>query len=179
MSGATDAVVGGQFFMHYDTSRLQFVNATTGSAPFTVPVFSDVDTVSGLIDFAVGVPGGGPGTSSASTMAVLTFNWIGARSRDGAEPGRVPLTHSNDKADEQCRRSHLPDGNANAIHHGRQHSPSHHLPGKHHHQRGCGSVLILAARARVANLRQGHAPRFGRGTPFGCVVCDGVERRRL
>ncbi len=72
MSNAPQAVVGGQFFLQYDPSILSFVSAAPGSDPFTVPVFSNTSTP-GQIDYAVGVPGGGPGTAADSTMATFTF----------------------------------------------------------------------------------------------------------
>lgn len=70
-----ELVVGGQFFLNYDTSLLQFVSATPGSAPFNLEVYENVNTITGNIDYAVGVIGGGPGTATTpTTMAVLTFN---------------------------------------------------------------------------------------------------------
>src|SRR5207244_3050040 len=73
MRDAIDAIVGGQFFLSYDSSVLQFVSASAGDPPFTVPVYSDT-SVPGRIDYAVGVVGGGPGTSVDTTMARFTFH---------------------------------------------------------------------------------------------------------
>ncbi|GAB4382745.1 MAG: hypothetical protein Kow0022_00940 [Phycisphaerales bacterium] len=69
-------VVGGQFFLSYDTNFLDFVSAVPGNAPFTLEVFESVDETNGTIDYAVGVPFGSAGTTNASTMAVLTFNVV-------------------------------------------------------------------------------------------------------
>lgn len=69
-------VVGGQFFLEYDNSVLQFVSADPGDAPFTSEVYEDVDSGAGTIDYAVGVSGGDAGTMDATTMAVLTFSTL-------------------------------------------------------------------------------------------------------
>lgn len=66
-----DEIVGGQFFLSYDPSVLQFVDADPGDPPFTVEIFEF--QTPGVIDYAVGVSGGGPGTTGDATMAVLTF----------------------------------------------------------------------------------------------------------
>lgn len=73
MDDMPDLIVGGQFFLEYDNAVLDFVSADPGGAPFTIEVFELVDEGSGTIGYAVGVPGGGPGTASATTMATLTF----------------------------------------------------------------------------------------------------------
>ena len=70
----SNPIVGGQFFLEYDNAVLDFVSAAPGNAPFTLEVFESVNEGAGTIDYAVGVPGGGPGTTSATTMVVLTFN---------------------------------------------------------------------------------------------------------
>jgi hypothetical protein len=82
MLGSTAIVVGGQYFLTYDATKLAFVAATTGDPPFTrevyrctpfsAPTIVCTPTV-GLIDYAVGVPNGVPGTSADTTMARLTF----------------------------------------------------------------------------------------------------------
>ena len=74
MGAASDMIVGGQFFLDYDNSVLDFVSADPGDSPFTVQVFESVDEGAGTIDYAVGVPGGGPGTDVATTMATFTFD---------------------------------------------------------------------------------------------------------
>ncbi|MHC4219801.1 MAG: cohesin domain-containing protein, partial [Planctomycetota bacterium] len=73
MSDLKDHVVGGQFFLNYDNGVLDFVSAEPGDPPFTVEVYEDVDEISGTIDYAVGAPGGDPGTPLPTDMAVLTF----------------------------------------------------------------------------------------------------------
>jgi len=70
-------IVGGQFFLSYDNSLLDFVSADPGDSPFTLEVFESVDEGAGTIDYAVGVPGGGPGDMGPATMATLTFNVLG------------------------------------------------------------------------------------------------------
>jgi hypothetical protein len=79
MSGASQAVAGGQFFLQYDQTRLDFVSATPagGPSPFSLEIFESVNESTGTIDYAVGAPFGNPGTSADSAMAILTFNWIG------------------------------------------------------------------------------------------------------
>ena len=73
-SSPEDEVLGGQFFLEYDQSKLTFVNVTTGSSPFTRQVYVDTSTA-GQIDYAVGIPDGSTGYSGAGpiTMATLTF----------------------------------------------------------------------------------------------------------
>jgi hypothetical protein len=73
MSDVKDFVVGGQFFLEYDNSVLDFVSAEPGDPPFTVLVYEDVDEIAGTIDYATGAPGGDPGTPLPIYMAVLTF----------------------------------------------------------------------------------------------------------
>lgn len=73
-SGVHGANVGGQFFLQYDQTRLDFVSADAGDAPFTREIFEFVDEAAGTIDYAVGVPNGDPGTAAPTTMARLTFN---------------------------------------------------------------------------------------------------------
>jgi hypothetical protein len=75
MSDVKDYVVGGQFFLEYDSTTLEFVSADPGDPPFTLEIYEDVVETSpvGTIDYAVGVPGGGPGTATPTDMAVLTF----------------------------------------------------------------------------------------------------------
>lgn len=73
--------VGGQFFLQYDASALQFVSAQPGDNPFVVEVYEAVpgDGGSGTIDFAVSTVSGGAGTLADTTMAVLTFTAIGSQ----------------------------------------------------------------------------------------------------
>jgi hypothetical protein len=73
MSDVKDYVVGGQFFLEYDNTKLDFLSANVGDAPFTVEVYEFVDEFAGTIDYAVGAPSGDPGTPLPTDMAVLTF----------------------------------------------------------------------------------------------------------
>ncbi len=73
MRDITQTIVSGQFFLEYDEVKLDFQNVTFGDTPFTVTVFSSVDEVAGTIDYAVGLPEGGTGTSADTKMAVITF----------------------------------------------------------------------------------------------------------
>ncbi len=78
MTGATVEVVGGQFFLEYDETILDFVSMAPGSSPFTEEVYESVNETAGTIDYAVGVPTPpGTGTLSDTTMAVITFGIIG------------------------------------------------------------------------------------------------------
>ncbi len=89
-TGQIDVIVGGQFFLWYDASMLEFElvgdNATPGDAPFTEQVYECSPNVqppplgpticiplTGFIDYAVGMPLGGSGTSDDRTMAVFKF----------------------------------------------------------------------------------------------------------
>ncbi len=66
--------VGGQFFLDYDNSLLDFVSADVGDAPYSVEIFESVNEGAGTIDYAVGVPNGDTGTALPTTMARITFN---------------------------------------------------------------------------------------------------------
>lgn len=72
MSDTAVDVVGGQFFLDFDTAALTFIDAVPGGGTFTAEVYEAVGA--GTIDYAVGVPGGGSGTNSGETMATLTFS---------------------------------------------------------------------------------------------------------
>ncbi|MHC4219870.1 MAG: hypothetical protein ACYSU7_15620, partial [Planctomycetota bacterium] len=72
MAAMPDDIVGGQFFLDFNSTVLTFVSAAPGDAPFTLEVIPAIVGAS-TITYAVGVPGGGPGTSSATKMATLTF----------------------------------------------------------------------------------------------------------
>ncbi|USN98764.1 MAG: hypothetical protein H6810_11465 [Phycisphaeraceae bacterium] len=74
MSDTAVEIVGGQFFLDYDVSALDFVSADTAGGTFPLEVFEVVDEIGGTIDYAVGVSLGGTGTNVGETMAVLTFN---------------------------------------------------------------------------------------------------------
>ncbi|MFK7959013.1 MAG: hypothetical protein AB8G96_00675 [Phycisphaerales bacterium] len=78
MGDAPGIVAGGQFFLSWDTSVLQFVSATPGGLvtpnPFVLEIFEVVDAVAGTLDYAVGTAGGDPGTAAASTLVQLEFS---------------------------------------------------------------------------------------------------------
>ncbi|MEC9374527.1 MAG: hypothetical protein VYC34_11820, partial [Planctomycetota bacterium] len=70
MANAMSDIVGGQFFLEYDKAVLDFVSADPGDAPFDMnEVYEFVDEGAGTIDYAVGIPLGGMGTATATTMA--------------------------------------------------------------------------------------------------------------
>jgi len=72
-NGAAE-VWGGQFFLEYDDSVLQFVSAAPDpTGPFPLPILLD-SSVSGELFYAVGVGFGDPPTTGNATMATLTFN---------------------------------------------------------------------------------------------------------
>lgn len=75
--GLTALNVGGQFFLDYNNSLLDFVSADVGDAPYSVEIFESVNEPAGTIDYAVGVPNGDTGTAAPTTMARLTFNVLG------------------------------------------------------------------------------------------------------
>jgi hypothetical protein len=104
MSDLKDYVVGGQFFMEYDTAVLDFISADPGDLPFSVEVHEDVDEIAGTIDYAVGAPGGDPGTALDTDMAVLTFTALN-QTCDTADlirfrPHEPPTRLTNDYGDE-------------------------------------------------------------------------------
>lgn len=66
--------VGGQFFLEYDDSKLSLDTIAPGDAPFTLEVYSNTSTP-GIIEYATGVVGGGPGARDG-VMARVTFNVI-------------------------------------------------------------------------------------------------------
>lgn len=75
LTDATVPVVGGQFFLEYNTGILQFVSIEPGDAPFVVEIYEAIpgDGGPGTIDYAVSTVSGHPGTIADSTMAVVTF----------------------------------------------------------------------------------------------------------
>ncbi len=75
-----EIIVGGQFFLAYDTARLGFVSIEPGDAdgtdpdnPFEREIYELVDETRGHIDYAVGIPDGATGTTAPVVMAWLTF----------------------------------------------------------------------------------------------------------
>ena len=51
MGATLPMMVGGQFFLEYDTSALNFISMVAGDAPFTFEVFRVVDQINGTIDY--------------------------------------------------------------------------------------------------------------------------------
>jgi hypothetical protein len=68
---AEEPVAGGQFFMEYDPTALDYFSAEPGE-PWVLEIFSEVDEPAGTIDYAVGVPFGEEGATSG-VMATITF----------------------------------------------------------------------------------------------------------
>lgn len=78
MTGLGGPIVGGQFFIDYDPTRLDFIQMDPGDAPFTFELAELVDETNGTIEYAV-VPGlGVGGTNADTTMARITFQTIAA-----------------------------------------------------------------------------------------------------
>ena len=75
--GLQALAVGGQFFLDYDETLLDFVSADPGDGPFSAEIFESVNETAGTIDYAVGVPNGGTGTAVPTTMARITFDVLG------------------------------------------------------------------------------------------------------
>ncbi len=78
MYDITETIVGGQFFLDYDTSVLTFVSAVPGNdvdagSPFETQLFELVDTGAGTIDYSVSDLFGGAGTTGDALMAQFTF----------------------------------------------------------------------------------------------------------
>lgn len=75
MNDVPESIVGGQFFLDYDDSKLTFVSANPGDSPFVLEVFEAVpgDGGAGTIDYAVSTLSGDPGVSGTKKLAVLTF----------------------------------------------------------------------------------------------------------
>ncbi|HNQ22676.1 MAG TPA: HYR domain-containing protein, partial [Phycisphaerae bacterium] len=77
-------IVGGQFFLSYDTTNLDYQSIVVGSAPFTREIYKVVNEGAGTIDYAVGVVNNTPGAMSG-TMATITF-WATAEVCTTANP---------------------------------------------------------------------------------------------
>ena len=73
MRDIEQTIVGGQFFLRYDNGTLDFLDIGVGDPPFTIEVFSSINEAAAKIDYAVGIPEGGSGTSADTMMAVITF----------------------------------------------------------------------------------------------------------
>jgi len=92
----SELIVGGEFFLRFDTAQLEFVSADPGDPdgsdpnnPFDVELFEFVDAPAGLIEYIVGTPFFGPesdGTADPATMIRFTF-----RARDAGLCGDIAL----------------------------------------------------------------------------------------
>ncbi len=89
MQQATENVFGGQFWLTYDNTALDFVSAQPGMAPFTREVMASVDEGAGSIFYAVGVPDGSGSATADGRLARFTFN---IASGYCAEAGLVSFT---------------------------------------------------------------------------------------
>jgi len=69
----TNNIVGGDFFLAYDRTKLDFVGANPGDDPFLWPVYQSVDELAGTLDYGVGVAFGNLGTQADTVMARITF----------------------------------------------------------------------------------------------------------
>jgi hypothetical protein len=76
MGAVTSTIVGGQFYLSYDTGHLTYTGGTPGDAPFTNEIVDFIPSA-GRIFYAVGVPDGTAGTSADTVMARLTFTVSG------------------------------------------------------------------------------------------------------
>ncbi len=76
LANPQNVIVGGQFFLAYDNTKLDFVSADAGDAPFTTEVFELVNEGAGEITFSTGDLTN-TGTTPSTTMARLTFNVLG------------------------------------------------------------------------------------------------------
>jgi hypothetical protein len=72
LSDGPAPIVGGQFFLSYDTGKLTFIGADPPPVVWTTEIFESVDPAAGTVDYAVGIPNGGSGAVSGP-MAILTF----------------------------------------------------------------------------------------------------------
>lgn len=71
LAGLLQPIIGAQFFLEYDATRMTF-QSITPVAPFTTVLQNDA-TVPGLIDYSAFVPFGDPGTLLNSDIAIITF----------------------------------------------------------------------------------------------------------
>lgn len=71
----SDPIVGGQFRLAYDTSRIAFVDIAPGDALFS-ELYRAVDDSAGEIDYAVNAPPGHEGTGEDVVLAVITFSTL-------------------------------------------------------------------------------------------------------
>jgi hypothetical protein len=73
LASSAQPVAGGQFFLSYDTTRLQYVGADP-SVSFPTVVYSASDMLAGTIDYAVAVDFGATTVAAPARFATLHFN---------------------------------------------------------------------------------------------------------
>jgi len=73
---AANVINGGQFFIVYDPSCLDFVSISP-VAPYTNEIYENVDESIGKIGYAVGIQLGGVGLPGNTNMAIISFTKIG------------------------------------------------------------------------------------------------------
>jgi hypothetical protein len=90
VSNLVEGIVGGQYFLEYDTAVLDFIAIDAGDelsgpceptsvdSPFSINVFSSIDEGAGTIDFASGLPFGDPPVSGDAVMARIEFEILTA-----------------------------------------------------------------------------------------------------
>lgn len=76
LSNAASDIVGGQFFLSYDNTKLSFTSADPGDAPFSEELLESVNTGAGEISYIVNIPIAGTGTADPTTMARFTFEFL-------------------------------------------------------------------------------------------------------
>jgi hypothetical protein len=76
LASASQPIAGGQFFLSYDTSRLQYLGATADAA-FSTVVHEAFDSMAGTIDYAVQIPFAAPMVSAPARFATLHFSALG------------------------------------------------------------------------------------------------------
>ena len=53
MADQTQVIEGGQFFLKYDTAKLDFIEITPGDSPFSIVLWSEVEEETGTINYVV------------------------------------------------------------------------------------------------------------------------------
>jgi len=74
---AANIITGGQFFITYDPSCLDFNSIVPGGDPYTLEIYENVDEVAGTIGYAVGIQLGGTGVAGDADLALISFTKIG------------------------------------------------------------------------------------------------------
>ncbi|MFQ5461498.1 MAG: cohesin domain-containing protein [Phycisphaerae bacterium] len=88
-------IVGGQFFLNYDQTKLEYQSIAPGPL-FPVPLLFSHDAVNGTIDYSVSITLGDAGTSAdGSVMAAVTFKAIAACDPDATVNFRTHTPPNN------------------------------------------------------------------------------------